>query len=281
MREEVKIPLEFRHLQTAQLGDWMPGQPSHAFDQLVQDLSLTLGPPSPSVPVTAEAAQVSEVPVGMVLIPKGPFLYGEDRVHEEIPYDYSMDIYPVTNDHYKVFMLANGYGSQNYWSAEGWAWKQENQVNRLEYWTDPKWTKADHPVVGVSYYEVEAYASWAGKRLPTEQEWEKAVRGADGREYPWGNVFDETKCNSNESGIDATTPVTKYAKGISPSGCFDMAGNVWEWCASWYNQSGGLRVIRGGSWGVKPGSVRTSNRDGGAADLRLNFIGFRLAQDIR
>jgi formylglycine-generating enzyme required for sulfatase activity len=218
------------------------------------------------------------IPKGMVLIPKGPFLYGEDRVHEDIPYDYYMDIYPVTNDHYKEFMLANGYDSQNYWSAEGWAWKQGIQVNQPLYWTDHQWDKADHPVVGVSYYEAEAYASWAGKRLPTEQEWEKAARGIDGRKYPWGNVFDKTKCNSERSGIGATTPVTKYTKGTSPSGCFDMAGNVWEWCASWKYQSRG-RVIRGGSWGGKPGNLRTSNRSGYTADNRNVNIGFRLAQD--
>lgn len=126
-------------------------------------------------------------------------------------------------------------------------------MNRPEYWTDPKWNKADHPVVAVSYYEAEAYASWAGKRLPMEQEWEKAARGTDGRAYPWGDVFDTTKCNSEESAIDATTPVTKYTEGISPSGCCDMAGNVWEWCASWYDKSNNRRVIQRGSWTNIPG----------------------------
>jgi formylglycine-generating enzyme required for sulfatase activity len=241
------------------------------FEPLPESESL---PYSPSPPPPPEPT----IPEGMVLIPKGPFLYGEGRVREDIPYDYYMTIYPVTNDHYKVFMLANGYGSQNYWSEEGWAWKKENQVNQPNYWTDPEWNKADHPVVGVSYYEAEAYASWAGKHLPTEQEWEKAARGTDGREYPWGNDFDKSKCNSEESGIDATTPVTKYAKGISPSGCFDMAGNVHEWCASWYSQSRNLRVIRGGSWSNRPGYLRASTRDWYTADTRYNDIGCRLAQ---
>jgi formylglycine-generating enzyme required for sulfatase activity len=230
-------------------------------------------------PVITEGFPVSEVPEGMVLIPKGPFLYGKDRVHEDIPYDYYMDIYPVTNDHDKVFMLANGYGSQDYWSKEGWAWKQKNQVNSPKYWNNPKWTKADHPVVGVSYYEAEAYASWAGKRLPTEQEWEKAARGTDGREYPWGNDFDKSKCNSFGSGVEAITPVTKYPKGISPSGCFDMAGNVDEWCASWFDADKDERVIRGGSWDYTPVYLRTSYRDWYTADSRYLYIGFRLAQD--
>ena len=217
---------------------------------------------------------------GMVLIPKGPFLYGEERGRENISYDYSMDIYPVTNEQYKMFMLANGYGSQEFWSKEGWAWKQENQVNGPKYWSDPKWNKVDHPVVGVSYYEAEAYSSWTGKRLPTEQEWEKAARGTDGREYPWGNDFDKTKCNSKESGIEATTPVTKYPQGVSPFGCSDMAGNVWEWCASWYDQSPGQRVIRGGSWYNFPVLLRSSNWGKYTTVNRFNNLGFRLAQDI-
>jgi formylglycine-generating enzyme required for sulfatase activity len=201
-------------------------------------------------------------------------LYGKERIRKDIPYDYYMDIYPVTNKQYKEFILANGYGRQDYWSDEGWAWKQENQVNRPDYWTDSKWNKADHPVVGVSYYEAEAYATWAGKRLPTQQEWEKAARGKDGREYPWGDVFDKTKCNFAPSAIDATTPVTKYTEGISPCGCYDMAGNVWEWCASWYDQSNQMRVIRGGSVNGHPVYLRSSTRLTNSTDSRDGFDGF-------
>lgn len=215
----------------------------------------------------------------MVLIPEGPFLYGEERIQEDIPYDYLMDIYPVTNEQYKDFMLASGYGSQKFWSKEGWAWKQEKQVNRPEFFTDSKWNEADHPVVGVSYWEAEAYASWAGKRLPTEQEWEKVARGTDGREYPWGNDFDTTKCNSEKSGIEATTPVMKFAKGISPFGCFDMAGNVWEWCASWYDADKEVRVLRGGSWlNSDPEDFRCAFRFNCNPGLRICYIGFRCAQ---
>ena len=188
---------------------------------------------------SAEGSSEAEAPEGMVHIPKGPFLYGAERTREDVPYDYYMDIYPVTNDQFKKFMLANGYGIQNDRSEEGWVWKQENQVNRPMYWNDPKWNKADHPVVGVSYYEAEAYATWAGQRLPTEQEWEKAARGTDGRGYPWGNVFDKTKCNSKETGIGVTTPVTKFTIGIGPSGCCDISfGSVFSfagWRREWRN----------------------------------------------
>ena len=153
-----------------------------------------------------------------------------------IDHDYWIDQYPVTNEKYRAFILADGYGNQAYWSVEGWKWKAENNIIVPEYWNDTEWNKADHPVVGVNYYEAEAYAKWAGKRLPTEREWEKAARGEDGREYPWGDEFDKNKCNSSEAAIGHTTPVTQYPKGVSPYGCYDMAGNVWEWCADWYDE---------------------------------------------
>ena len=148
--------------------------------------------------------------------PKGPFLYGEKRVREVIDHDYWLDTYPVTNEKYRAFILADGYGSQAYWSTEGWKWKTRKNVTSPEYWNDRKWNKADHPVVGVSFYEAEAYAKWARKRLPTEREWEKAARGEDGREYPWGDEFDKDRCNSEEAGLEHTTPVTQYPKGVSP-----------------------------------------------------------------
>lgn len=135
-------------------------------------------------------------------------------------------------------------------------------------------------MVGVSYYEADAYAKWAGKRLLTEQEWEKAARGEDGRQYPWGEEFDRTRCNSRESGIGHTTQVSQYPNGVSAYGCYDMTGNVWEWCADWYEEGGGVRVIRGGSWFNKPESLRTSDRNGGYVGNRNNGIGFRLAQDL-
>ncbi|MEK6762139.1 MAG: SUMF1/EgtB/PvdO family nonheme iron enzyme [Nitrospirota bacterium] len=225
-----------------------------------------------------------EAPFEMVTVPKGPFLYGEERIREVIDHDYWIDKYPVTNEKYRAFILADGYRNQAYWSEEGWKWKTEHNTLVPAHWNDVKWNKADHPVVGVNYYEAEAYAKWAGKRLPTEQEWEKAARGEGGHEYPWefpwGDTFDKLKCNSAEAGLDHTTPVTQYTKGVSPYGCYDMAGNVWEWCADWYDETKDWRVVRGGSWHNSEESLRVSNRFRTYADRQSNNIGFRLVQDI-
>lgn len=225
----------------------------------------------------------------MVKVPKGPFLYGEEKTRVTIDRGYWIDTFPVTNEKYQAFVEAGGYGNQAYWSSEGWKWRTKNDITGPKYWNDAEWNKPNYPVVGVSYYEAEAYAIWAGKRLPTEQEWEKAARGEDGRRYPWGEEFDENKCNGAAGIFSAlgrlaassgTTPVTQYPKGVSPYGCFDMAGNVWEWCADWYDEKNGARVLRGGSWGFDPVTLRASYWFGYIAESRTDSIGFRLAQDL-
>lgn len=215
----------------------------------------------------------------MVKVPKGPFLYGVEKTRVTIDYDYWIDQYPVTNKKYRDFIQAGGYENQQCWSPEGWKWKVENNIVCPGYWDDSKWNKPDYPVVGVSYYEAEAYATWAGKRLPTEQEWEKAARGEDGRQYPWGEKFHKVLCTSR-CGVEDTTPVTLHAKGLSPYGCYDMIGNVWEWSATLFSRNRGDHVIRGGSWYNLPGNVRTSSRNWSDADNRSTTIGFRLVQDI-
>ena len=187
-----------------------------------------------------------------------------------------MDVYTVTNEQYQQFREAGGYDKEEYWSEEGLKWKKEEKRTEPKYWRDPKWNQPDHPVVGVSYYEAEAFAKWAGKHLPTEQEWEKAARGTDGREYPWGDEFDKERCNSEESGIKGTTSVTKYVNGVSPFGCYDMAGNVWEWTES---QEKNLKVRRGGSWANPPIYVRSAYRGRTSPTSRYDGIGFRCAQD--
>ena len=152
----------------------------------------------------------------------------------------------------------------------------------------PDWSKDDHPVVNVSWEDAAAYAQWAGAALPTEAQWEKAARGTDARVYPWGNEWDGAKCvNSTQS----TKPVGGIPAGASPYGCLDMAGNVWEWCADWYdagyyknaparNPTGPAtstsRVLRGGSWLTPvPDVFRAAYRFWLNPGDRNDYFGFR------
>jgi formylglycine-generating enzyme required for sulfatase activity len=151
----------------------------------------------------------------------------------------------------------------------------------------------NQPVVLVSCKDAEAYARKVGKRLLTDMEWEKAARGIDGRIFPWGNVFSERKCNSGRSGIEKTTPVTKYPQGKSPYRCYDMVGNVWEWTSSWYDEKELEMVCRGGSYSdrvpvhqvesaITDASqfCRTAYRKGEKRNGYAYNIGFRLAKDL-
>lgn len=245
--------------------------PSKAQTQLDSLHKLVAGEENRVNPSTPEA---------MVKVPKGPFLYGDEKARVTINHDYWIDKYPVTNEKYRAFIEEGGYENQVCWSPEGWRWKTEKSIVRPAYWHDGRWDKPNHPVVGVSYYEAEAYAKWAGKKLPAEQEWEKAARGEDGRQYPWGEEFGSDKCNSRESGIGHTTPVTHYVNGISPYGAYDMAGNIWEWCASWYDERNGQRVVRGGSYYNVPVDLRVFSRHEYNVVDRLTYLGFRVVKGI-
>jgi formylglycine-generating enzyme required for sulfatase activity len=166
---------------------------------------------------------------------------------------------------------------------------------------EPDWKWQDtHPIVNVSWNDAKAYADWAGAALPTEAQWEKAARGGDGRPFPWGFAWDATKCaNGSNSGAGdtprGTHPVGSFPAGASPYGALDMAGNVWEWCADWYDadyyknaatknptgpDTGTGRVLRGGSWidYLYDGFVRTAHRDSlDFPDCWIDYVGFRCA----
>jgi len=192
----------------------------------------------------------------MVRVPAGKFLCGDGKEEVELP-EFWIGRAPVTNGEYARFVAETGREPPHHWKGK----------------MPPK-KIADHPVVNVSWDDATAYAKWAGGRLPSEEEWEKAARGTDGREYPWGE-WTEGCCNSQEAGIGRTTPVGQYSpQGDSPYGCVDMAGNVWEWTASEHEQGG--RVTRGGSFGDDRDYARCTFRDGDDPDCGWDLDGFRM-----
>jgi formylglycine-generating enzyme required for sulfatase activity len=284
---EKDLPESLRPLTRRRAFVLSPTASHTELEQLMQSLEKVLGTSKdPTKPCPSEPApQVQpepRPPEGMVRVPKGPFLYGDDRIRENIPYDFWIDIHPVTNAAFAKFIQAGGYGERSFWSQEGWEWRKEGNFQLPGLWENDQFNQADYPVVGVSYYEAEASAKWAGKRLPTEQEWEKAARGTDGRTYPWGEEFDPGLCACSVKGKrEQTTPIGTFPEGQSPSGCQDMAGNVWEWCASWYDKYKGSRVLRGGSWfNFDPEFFRCAYRDYYYPWRRLVYFGFRCAQDV-
>jgi gamma-glutamyl hercynylcysteine S-oxide synthase len=217
----------------------------------------------------------------MTDVPADDFQYGDDKKSVTIKEPFKIDIYPVTNRQFKQFIDAGGYNEDEFWSKEGRTWRSKEKITLPMYWEDEQWNQPEHPVVGVSYYEAEAFAKWAGKELPTEHQWERAARGIDGREYPWEGKFDKEKCNTSESDIDKTTRVTRYPNGISPVGCYDMAGNVWEWTQSFYDESKDHRVIRGGSWYLNRYYARCALRFSLNPNTRLNNVGFRCVRTLK
>ncbi len=219
-----------------------------------------------------------------VEVPEGKFLYGPKKKVMEIKRRFWIGKYAVTNAQFARFVQAGGYQTRGFWSENGWAWRtgkyDERTLESVErdwldhrptisrnapyFWHNIELGNPIFPVVGVSWYEAEAYCNWLAKnvvavppgytvRLPTDIEWERAARGENGREYPWGEEFEKEAANTwdsdpNGSGLGGTTAVCTFPQGISPVGAWDMSGNVWEWTASWYDEDSRYRVVRGGSW---------------------------------
>jgi hypothetical protein len=182
--------------------------------------------------------------------------------------------YPVTVQEFARFMEAGGYRNKRWWKAGGFG--KETQPRN---WDDQV-EHANRPVTGVSWYDASAYAAWVGARLLSDGEWEWAARGAEGREYPWGNEEPEaTRANYKETGPGQATPVGLYPHGATPEGVLDMAGNVWEWTES-YDDERGYQVLRGGSWiGVRT-HLRASVRLYNEPEFRFSYFGFRLAREL-
>jgi len=241
----------------------------------------------------------------MIYVPAGDFLMGsigsdsladDDEKPQHVVYleAYWIDRTEVTNAMYALCVQAEACQPPSSTSS----------YTRERYFGNPQFDA--YPVIYVSWEDAKAYCAWAGRRLPSEAEWEKAARGTDWRIYPWGNALDGTKVNfcdrscgldwanlDYEDGFTETATVGSYPAGASPYGALDMSGNVWEWVADWYGSdyyaispdenpqgppSGDFRVLRGGSWGSDSADVRAAGRNRSASGDRSDVIGFRCAR---
>ncbi len=191
-------------------------------------------------------AEDPRAPENMVLVPGGKFLYGEGKKETTLKAFY-IDKYEVTNEDFKKFR-----GEHTFSAKEG-----------------------KYPVREISFFDAEEYCKWAGKRLPTEEEWEKAARGTDGRKFPWGEKFEAKRANTSEAG-GKVLAVGSFEKGASPYGVHDMAGNVWEWTDSWFGADKKYRVMRGGSY-FEPGESmsQTTKKLRSIPDDIHEYLGFR------
>ncbi len=281
----------------------------------------------PSVIGQPPSALCSEIPSEMILVPAGEFTMGTPEGSDGFPDEHPerriylgaflLDRFEVTNQDYAAFAHATGHRSPTHSNPDRTLWENGRPMPGIE----------NHPVVNIGWDDAVAYCRWSGKRLPPEAEWEKAARGTDARRYPWGNDWEFTRANSASfwakrtiefsSGSDwdafwvtgegahlakkhgirgevLTMPVGSFPQGASPYGALDMAGNVAEWVADWFDPTyyrnapltdpqgpsrGTIKAMRGGSW-LKPAmSLRTTDRDWGTIDSRPSGAGFRCAKD--
>ena len=168
-------------------------------------------------------------PEGMLLVPGGIHLIGADKAQGAIEPFY-IDKTPVTNQQYARFLEDTKYRPSKYWGQEGFS-------------------RPNQPVVGVSYFDAMKYAQWCAKSLPSAQQWEAAARGTDGRSYPWGEGLDAGKASYDHTGPEAgLLDVGSFKDNVSPIGCVDMAGLVWEWTDTWYDEEHESKIVKGGSW---------------------------------
>ncbi|MGA6829355.1 formylglycine-generating enzyme family protein [Nitrospira sp. NS4] len=264
---------------------------------------------------TPEGKQLAEKRVAtikakddMVLVPAGEFIMGSDKKTDRVAYRselpqrrvyldaFEINKYEVTNLQYLKFILATGRNPQIDWRYDGGNFQD---------------TMTHHPIMHVSWYDADAYCKWAGQRLPTEAEWEKAARGEDGRINPWGKESAGlTRANFGRTGISGPVrdrperlllyppliSVDKYDNAVSPYGTYQMMGNVSEWVADWYDQDyyktapdrnpkgpekGTQKAFRGGGWMDSTTTMRAAMRNGTDPNTKINWMGFRCARDAQ
>jgi gamma-glutamyl hercynylcysteine S-oxide synthase len=275
--------------------------------------------------VTSPAVDPASLP-DMQPVDAGPFVMGtssdpwaydnERQAHVVELGPYLIDTTPVTNRAYLAFVDDGGYDDERWWTPTGWAWRRDEGLEHPQFWRrdgdhrSASWSvqrfgreldlahHLDEPVQHICWYEADAYARWAGKRLPTEAEWEKAAVGSDPtpRRWPWGDASPTARyANLGQAG-DGPDPVGAHPEGASAWGCLAMIGDVWEWTASDFTPYPGFaawpyreysevfwgdayKVLRGGSWAADPVAVRGTFRNWDLPIRRQIFAGFRCARD--
>jgi len=287
--------------------------------QLAQLEGLSLG--SEPAPAAAAGAarptglELVEIPGGYCVIGVGPegFAYDNERPrHHTDVRGYLIGRTPITNATYLTFVEGGGYERREWWSDEGWSWKEDYDITRPQSWTADhraEWRLSgleplhpDRPVVHVSWFEADAFARAHGARLPSEAEWEKAAtwdqeRG-DARRMPWGEAPPVAGRHGNLDGLSGgPDPVGTYQEGASACGVLGMIGDVWEWTSSEltgypgftpfpyreYSEvffGSGYRVLRGGSWATRPRVATATFRNWDYPQRRQIFSGFRIARDL-
>ncbi len=252
-------------------GVWKMGAPAEPGNkpEVVTPVGKTTEPPKTFSPVA---------PAGMVFIPAGTFMMGNNASedpsdtpeHQVTVQAFFLDRLEVTNEDYLQFVKATRHAPPQHWENGTFAQGEEK-----------------FPVVNVSWQDAQDYAAWAGKRLPTEAEWEYAARGTDQRLYPWGNQYNPQKLNARDGKLNRPVAVGSYPEGASPFGILDMAGNVAEWTASTYEPypgstakpRSGRKIIRGGHFGADSSFAKTTTRGSTNPNPDLAY-GFRCAKDI-
>lgn len=270
------------------------GETMPAVERVAAGVSLAyLGDPRPGVGLRPDGLP----DILWCEVPAGPFLYGDEQERVELA-AFKISQFAVTNAQFNAFVNDGGYTERqrHCWTDAGWQWRQQNNIAGPAKLPAP-YNLPNHPAVGVSWYEAVAFCAWLSEKfkksealapngemsLPTEQQWEKAARGSDGRIYPWGNEADPNKANYDDSQIGYPGAVGCFPQGRSPYGCLDMSGNVWEWCRTKYDtpddhnlEGKALRVLWGGAFFNSDRYARCARRNWTSPDGRHRNIGFRL-----
>jgi iron(II)-dependent oxidoreductase len=306
---EMVLQHEYQHnetiLQTLQLKQGQPYSPVCRFDP----------PADAGQPYSSPGAGMVRFPGGLVELGTADrsAAYDNERPRHSVELaGFWIDRCPVTNQEFAAFISAGGYSTREYWSDRGWEWVTQSGVQAPMYWTghDGSWftrtmdrsgpVAPTHPVCHVCYYEAEAFARFAGKRLPTEFEWEAAATWdpVSNRRlsYPWGEHSPSPELANVDQLSFGTRPLGSYPDNVSPVGCYGMIGDVWEWTASDFRPYPGFqsfpyaeyseaffgteyKVLRGGSWATRPGAIRATFRNWDYPIRRQIFSGFRCARD--